>query len=248
MTNRESASVRILLVSREIPTIEMLCETIQKMAIHVEPCCEISTAGRKLCRSKFEGIIVDFNDKPQALDLLRSMRCSTAHKAAVAFALLNREYERSEAFAAGANFYLERPLVVRTVLNTLRAALPIMVRERRRYYRCPMEADVQVVRESGVSLAAKSMNISEGGMAFSTTTTFRDGEKLRLSFTLPETHEKMTISGEVCWNNENGQVGVQLVNLPMAAKEQLQMWLAQKLEVLTPMLSAGPAVADFVSR
>jgi DNA-binding response OmpR family regulator len=236
MSTRESASVRILLISNDLPTIEVLCEGIQRMSMHVEPCCDIATAGRKLCKSKFEGVIVDFNEKEQALDLLRTMRCSTSHKAAVAFAVLNHEHERVDAFAAGANFILERPLLVKTVLKTLRAALPIMVRERRRYFRCPLETDVQIIRASGQELAAKSINISEGGMTFLASGCLLTNERIQLTFRLPDSLDRIAVAAEVRWMSDLGQIGVQLLDIPPEVKQHLQVWLSKKLERMTPSL------------
>lgn len=237
MLNREGASVRILLASNDLPTIEMLCEHIQGMSMHVEPCCDVESGGRRLCRSKFEGVIIDFKEKEQSLRVLQTMMYSTSHKTAVAFAVLNHENERAEAFDAGAIFVLERPLVAKKVLNTFRAALPLMVRERRRYYRCPLDTDVQVATEAGDELSAKAINVSEGGMAFHVSTSLQSGQKLRLSFCLPDSENRIIVPAEVCWTNAQGQVGAKLVDSPSHVTTHLQMWLSEKLELMMPSLA-----------
>ena len=232
-SSREAAPVRILLVSSDLRTVEMLCENIQKMAIHVEPCFDAEAAGRKLCRSKFEGVIVDCEPHDESRHLLRTIRNSTSHRAAIVFAVLDRDSERVNAFAAGANFTLTRPLVTKVVSDTLRAALPIMVRERRRYFRCPVQTEVHVTSESGAEVSATSINVSEGGIAFRCPAPLQIGEKLRLSFCLPGTLNAINTAAEVCWTNEKNETGVQLLDAAQTVTQRLQVWLSGQLERMT---------------
>ena len=60
--------VRVLLVSGDIQTIDTLCESMEKMAMHVDVCPDFASATSKLCHSKFEALVVDFKERAEALD------------------------------------------------------------------------------------------------------------------------------------------------------------------------------------
>jgi CheY-like chemotaxis protein len=234
MPVRESASVRVLLISRHIQTIETVCHFMQQMAIHVETCCDLESGMRKLCHSKYEAVIVDLNDKGEALDFLRKLRGLTSHKAAVTCAILNFGHERAAAFQAGANFVLERPLSSSSVVRTLKAAYPLMVRERRRYFRCPVQIPTFVSIGSAPEFTATSVNISEGGIAISSPTPVQVGNLLRLRLQLPGSSESLTLSGEVCWTDATGRSGIHFSNLVSNVSQALQSWLSDKLEDMMP--------------
>ena len=235
MPVRESASVRVLLISRHIQTIETVCHYMQQMAMHVETCCDLESGMRKLCHTKFEGVIVDLNEKEPALEFLRKLRGLTSHKAAVTCAILNSGHERGDAFQAGANFVLERPLSSSSLVRTLKAAYPLMVRERRRYFRCPMQVSTFVTVGSGPEFTATSVNISEGGIAISSPTPVQVGDNIELRVQLPGTSESLTLSGEVCWTDATGRSGIHFSNLASNVSQALQFWLSEQLEQMMPV-------------
>ena len=136
--------VRVLLVSGDIQTIDTLCEFMEQLAMHVEVCSDVASAAGKLCHSKFDGVIVDFHDRAEALELLKKQREMTSYKSAVAIALLKNSDEMPSAFRAGASFVLVRPLSPTVLMRTLKASYPLMVRERRRSFRCPLQIPIFV--------------------------------------------------------------------------------------------------------
>jgi PleD family two-component response regulator len=62
---------RVLLVSDDAIAIEQLSESMQRFALSVEHCTEVSSALERLKRSKFEAVIVDFLLGSQAGAILR---------------------------------------------------------------------------------------------------------------------------------------------------------------------------------
>src|ERR1700730_8263877 len=136
--------VRVLLVSGDIQTIDTLCEFMGKIAMHVEVCSDIASAARKLCHSKFEALVVDFKDRAEALEFLKTSRQMTSHKASIVLAILNSNDETPSAFRAGASFVLVKPLPPPVLMRTLRVSYPLMVSERRRSFRCPVQIPVYV--------------------------------------------------------------------------------------------------------
>jgi len=221
--------VRVLIVSGDIQTIDTLCDSMAQMAMNVEVCSDIASAAGKLCHSKFEGVIVDLTNRTEALDLLKKQREMTAYKSAVAIAVLNNSDEMPSAFRAGASFVLARPLSSSVLMRTLRASYPLMVRERRRSFRYPLQIPIYVSAASRAEFMATSANISEGGMALTNTTGLQVGERVALRLTVPGLEETATIDAEICWSDNAGRVGMEFVQVPRPVKEQLVAWLADRL-------------------
>ena len=197
--------------------------------MHVEVCSDIASAAGKLCHTKFEGVIVDFHDRAAALELLKKQREMTSYKSAVVIALLNKSDEMPSAFRAGASFVLVRPLSPTVLMRTLKASYPLMVRERRRSFRCPIEIPIYISAGSRPEFMATSANISEGGIALTTPTGLPVGERVVLRLTLPGLQDTARIGAEVCWNDNAGRVGMEFAQVPRPVKEQLVAWLADRL-------------------
>lgn len=230
----KATGVRVLLVSGDIQTIDTLCHFMGQMAMHVEVCSDMSSATRRLCHNKFEAVVVDFKDPAEALGLIKTSRGMTSHKAAVVLAILNSSSEMPDAFRAGANFALVRPLLPAILLRTLRAAYPLMVRERRRYYRYPLQIPIYVSSISRPEFVATSVDVSEGGMALASSVPLQVGERVSLKLTLPGTEGTTKISSEVCWADNAGRVGLEFVQVPATVMERLQSWIADRLEECQP--------------
>jgi CheY-like chemotaxis protein len=231
--------VRVLLVSGDIQTIDTLCEFMGKMTMHVEVCSDFASAARKLCHSKFEALVVDFKERAEALDLLKKSRQMTSHKAAVALAILNSNDEMPSAFRAGASFVLVKPLSTTVLMRTLRVSYPLMVNEKRRSFRCPVQIPVYVSIGSQPESQATSVNISELGIALTNSPPLQVGDRVTLRLTLPHTDVVARISAEVCWRDPAGSSGMEFVQVPPKIKEQLTSWLAARLEEYLPQEAAA---------
>jgi len=105
----KAIGVRVLLVSDDIQNVGTLCRFMEPMVMHVEVCTDIGSATRKLCHSKFEAL--DLKDSEKTLELVQKAREMTSHKGAMVLAILNSSNEIPDAFRAGANFALVKPLL-----------------------------------------------------------------------------------------------------------------------------------------
>ncbi len=226
----KNLGVRALLVSTDIQIIDTLCYYMGKLAMHVDVCSDFTSAARKLCHAKYEAIVVDFKETAAALELLKKSRVMTSHKAAVVIAILNGNDEMPSAFRAGASFVLVKPIPAAVLVRTLKVSYPLMVNERRRYFRCPVRIQVQVSGGSHPDFTATSVNISELGIALSYSPTLQVGDRVVLQLTLPNSSVNAKISAEVCWRNNEGGAGLEFVQVPVGVKEQLKSWLGMRLE------------------
>ena len=226
---RESTSVRVLLLSSDIQIIETFCGFAQEMAIHVEPCCDTESAMRKLCHEKYEGVLIDL-DSEGALDVPRKIRAMTSNRAILSFAVASSGDTQAKAFHSGVNFVLERPLMPRSVLAVLKASYPMMVRERRRYFRCPLQVSVFVTRRGEPEFTATSLNLSESGICLNSPSPMQVGDRLRLRLCLPGRFEFVSVTGEVCWSERMGRVGIQFSGISDTIAQAFRNWLSDRLE------------------
>jgi CheY-like chemotaxis protein len=226
----KSIGVRALLVSADIQTIDTLCYYMGKLAMHVDVCSDFDSATRKLCHFKYEAIVVDFKDSAAALELLKKSREMTSHKAAVVVAILNANDEMPSAFRAGASFVLVKPISAAVLVRTLKVSHPLMVNEKRRYYRCPVRIPVYVSVGSRPESIETSVNISEHGIALGNSPALQVGDRVVLRLTLPDPPVSAKITAEVCWHDGAGAAGLAFVEVPVHVKEQLTTWLSARLE------------------
>ena len=140
-------------------------------------------------------------------------------------------------FRRKASFVFERPLSTISILNTLRPAYGLILRERRRYFRCPASVPVAITRRAMPVVHCTSVNISEGGMALSTFVPLQPGELVQVEFTLPEHEIPFSVESKICWW-KTGHLGVRFISLSQVRKSDLQDWLSRKLEQQLPMFVA----------
>jgi hypothetical protein len=226
---RKVEYVRALLLSDDIQVIGVLSHASQTMAVHLEPCCDARMAISKLCHSKFEGVMVDL-ELDGALDFLDRVRSLTSNRSAVSFAILGQNLKHADAFQSGANFVIERPLCEDAILRVLKASYPLMIREKRRYFRFPLQVEVGVARASGTEFRVRSLNISESGICLCSDQPVDVGEKLRLQLRLPGARQLLNLLGQVCWRGMTGQVGIQFCDVNTGVSRALRTWLAERLE------------------
>jgi c-di-GMP-binding flagellar brake protein YcgR len=131
-------------------------------------------------------------------------------------------------------FALQRPLSADTVNQTLRAAYGLIVRERRRYFRCPMAVPAFVRAGQQEELMYQTVNVSEGGIAISARARVDSDLPAAVRFTLPERSTQLLAETRVRWRNAGGLVGLEFISLALPHKTELQEWLARKLDETLP--------------
>jgi len=222
-----------LLVSRDTDVVRVLRTTLEKLSIAVEVSPGAKPGGEMLSRAKFDAVIVDCDDLLGCTDVLRGLRKTSSNKSSVSFAILNGKTTTQQAFELGANFVLQKPLTSSTTLRCFNAALSFMVRERRRYFRCPVELPVVMTMPNGEERQAMATNLSEGGMAVRITNVSLNTHLSKVHFTLPGTKSVMEPKGEIVWVDGRGRAGIRFLEVPDSAREQLERWIFRRLESLT---------------
>lgn len=143
--------------------------------------------------------------------------------------LNGRKTTTQQAFGMGVNFVLQKPVTGLNAARCFNAALSFMERERRRYFRQPVEMPVAVVLDEK-QWKATSTNVSEGGIAIVATQELAKDAKPRLQFTLPRSTVALDVEAEVAWSDVKGHVGLRFMNLPQSSRAYLEQWLTKQIE------------------
>ena len=219
-----------LLISQDGALLGVLRPTLEKIAVNVQVCSDSKPAGDLLAKSKFDAVIVDCDDLDGGSDLLRCLRKTQSNARSVAFAVLNGKTSTQEAFQFGANFVLQKPLTPLNATRCFNAALNFMVRERRRYFRQPVEMAVRVILPNSPELNATSTNVSEGGMAIRLVAKLPKDAQTKLQFSLPGTNTSLELKGQIAWADGTGHAGIRFVEVPQSSQYQLDKWLTEQMQ------------------
>jgi hypothetical protein len=227
-----------LLVSADPVTIHEFGHALEELSISPDVCREVPAAVGLLNRRKFEAVIVDLELGEECGSILDEVRRSLSNRTAVTFAIARSDAGGTAAFRRRTSFVFERPFSVQSIRNVLKPAYGLILRERRRYFRCPASVPVAVLRTNMPDVRCSSLNISEGGMALSTSVPLSIAEEVQVQFTLPGHEIPFSAKSRVCWL-KTGLLGVQFVSLSHEHKSELQGWLSAKLEEILPEVVAG---------
>lgn len=219
-----------LLVCRDAEVVRVLRPTLEKLSIEVEVSAAAKSGAEVLTSSKFDAIIVDCDDLQGGVDILRSLRNTPSNKTSVSFAILNGKTTTQQAFEMGANFVLQKPVTTAGTLRCFNTALSFMVREKRRYFRCPVEIPVTLLLSQAEELKATATNLSEGGMAIHFEGKLAKNTIPKVQFALPGTRTTMEPKGEIAWADGLGRAGIKFMELPESSREQLERWIMRRLE------------------
>jgi len=232
-----------ILISRDAALLGVLRPTLESMSVAVEVCSSSETGNATLSKRKFDAVIVDCDDLPGGAKLIQDLRKARSNASSVAFAVLNGKTTTQEAFQIGANFVLQKPLTPLNAMRCFNAALSFMVRERRRYFRHPVETQVRISISGSPEIVASTTNLSEGGMAVRFTGKLPKGSSATLQFALPNSATSLELSGQIMWADETGHAGIRFLEVPQSSQYQLEKWLTERLR--SDMPQSLQAFAEF---
>ena len=224
-----------LIVSEDAVVTRQLTEAMQELALSVEVCVKVSSdVLDRVNRSKLEVAVIDFSLGSQATLFLQQVRGSASNRTAITFAITSSSAETAYVLKAGSSFALEKPLTPDSIRHTLKAAYGLIIRERRRYFRYPISVPATASRKGESEIFGRTVNISERGVALSTSAPLMPGTEVTIQFTLTNPQLAVTADCKVCWHNDKGQSGLLFLFLSSNLSSELQAWLARRLEEQLP--------------
>jgi len=223
---------RALLVSNDSIVVEQLATGMQQFAITADVCPDLATAASLINTRKFEAIVVDLALGDQVARVLERVRLSPSNQNSVTFALVDSGAHAGSPVQP--NFVMQKPLTDSLVGSTLKAALGLIIRDYRRYFRCPIAVPVVIQIGGKAQIPCEMMNISEGGLAVNTLVTFKPGAPVKAQFALPDEPAPFDIDAEICWCDNKGRAGLQFRSVSADQKLRLQGWLSHRIEQALP--------------
>jgi uncharacterized protein (TIGR02266 family) len=223
--------LRSLLLSQDQEMIEVVQRALIDLGIGVEVYTTADWATEDLADSKFDAVIVDC-DVTDAPTLLQYVRNSASNGRALTFAIVNEEEGLNSAFELGANLALQKPISVDRARSSLRAAYGLIMQERRRYFRVPVDVAVRVSVNEHSQFVGTGMNLSEGGMAVRCNEELPLNSLVKISFLLPGDKTNVEARSVVVWKDERGHAGLRFEQVSVASRQRINDWLADQATFL----------------
>ena len=220
-------NLKSLLLSCDEKTVRILRRVLSDLEIDVEHCSTADDAIRRITRQRFEAIIVDGADTEEAGSVLRGAKAAPVNKRALAIVLVEASVGLRGGFEMGAHFVLHKPLAVERAKASFRAVRSLMKRERRLQLRVPVQIRVECYGAGRYK--AKTIDLSEGGMAIQFSGRVAKENSLRFSLELPGMDQKLEIDGELAWEGNEDQAGVRFTNATDEQRNTVRQWLNSQL-------------------
>jgi CheY-like chemotaxis protein len=244
--------LQALLVSKDDLTAETLIRVLAEFGVAVTRSNAIDVAVSRLSEARFDQVIVDFDtdfdadfdsDSDAGLDPTESaaqMLAACCRLAAsdpnppVRVALLHDASQIRSILGTGAHFIFTKPVTPEQAQKTLRAAMALLMRERRQSSRVAVQAPVSINFDDGNSVEGILLDLSTGGMDVLAAKPLPSAAVVHVSFELPDGGIGIRSQAEVAWSNSNGQVGLRFLDMDHEMCERMKQWLALRFHDTLP--------------
>jgi DNA-binding response OmpR family regulator len=223
-----------LLISTDDSASDILGRVLPAAGIAVERFSDLAAAIDRLQQQRFDALILDFEDAKDAAEVFEEGRRLNSGSAPVTVALVAEHAKVRDILSNGAHFVLYKPLSEEKAAAGLRAVTALLNRERRRAYRVPVQAPVELTLPDTRKAEGILLDLSETGMDVLTAEPQTPGALLNFRFQLPDGSLEILAHGQVAWANPNGQTGVHFLDLDESIKNHLQTWLLAAASIHRP--------------
>ncbi len=214
-----------LLISTDDSAAEILGRVLPASGIAVERFSDLASAMARLQQQRFDALVLDYEDAPAAAEIFEEGRRLNSGSAPVTVALVAERAKARDILSGGAHFVLYKPLSDESARAGLRAVSALLNRERRRAYRVPVQAPVELSLPDTRKAEGILLDLSETGMDVLTAEPQVPGALINFRFALPDGSLEIEAHGQVAWAKPNGQTGVHFLDLEESIKTQMRTWL-----------------------
>jgi CheY-like chemotaxis protein len=216
-------NLQALLVSSDDSAADVLGRVLSSFGIATDRSSDPETTLARIHQQKFDALVVDFDDQILAEEvLLQARKLGTGP---LSIALVADTTKVRQVLSGGAHFVLYKPISEEAARAGLRAAAALLTRERRRAFRVPVQAPVEITLPDARKVDGILLDLSETGMDVLTAEAQTAASLLAFHFQLPDGAVEVEGHGQVVWANPNGQTGVHFIDVPETVKEKLRAWL-----------------------
>jgi CheY-like chemotaxis protein len=223
------SELEFLLVSNDYATLTAVSGGVKKYGAKFALVPTAEAARDYLDRKKIDGVFVDMQ-LPGSLELIEGVRKGASNAKVAIFACVESARQSTATLNAGANFLLRKPLNVDAVGLHITIAKEIMLRERRRYFRHPVNLPV-TLKDGEAEQHARIVNLSEGGMAVRGVKLLKQATGIEFWFELALGAE-ISGKGLVAWTSSEGMAGILVHTLQGMGRGHLDAWLTAREQLL----------------
>ena len=231
-------NLQALLVSSDDAAADVLGRVLSGFGIALDRSSDLETTMTRIQQQKFDALVLDFEDQKAAEEVL--LQATKLGTEPLTVALVADTARVRGILNGGAHFVLYKPITEDAAKAGLRAAAALLSRERRRAFRVPVQAPVEITLPDTRKVDGILLDLSETGMDVLTAEQQAAGTLLAFQFQLPDGSVKVDAHGQVAWANPNGQNGVHFLDLSETTKTELKGWLK------AAAMSAGADVDETV--
>lgn len=216
-------NLQALLVSTDDSAADVLSRVLSGFGIATDRSSDPETTLVRIQQQRFDALVVDFENPAAAEQVL--LEAKKLGSCPLSVALVADQSKVRQILSGGAHFVLYKPVSEEAAKAGLRAAAALLSRERRRAFRVPVQAPVEITLSEGRKVDGILLDLSETGMDVLTAEPQAKASTLAFHFTLPDGTVEVEAHGQVAWANPNGQTGVRFLDVPETVKDQLKRWL-----------------------
>ncbi len=214
-----------LLVLTDNGVADTLKNVLEDFQVETEHCRDSEAAFHRLEEKRFDAVVVDFDEADVANQVLHSARQSSTSRNAIAIGLWSDRDNVRSVFGMGANFVLYKPVSSEQACTCLRSAVALLKRERRRSFRVAVQLPLVISWNDMPEVEGIMLDLSEGGMDVLSAQPLVESQLAEFHFSLPDGSD-VKVLGQVAWANNNGQAGIQFVDLTESQRIVVCNWLA----------------------
>ncbi len=216
-------NLQALLVSSDDSAADVLGRVLSGFGIATDRSSDPETTMERIQHQRFDALIVDFDDVTAAEAVLAQAK--KLGSSPLSIALVADTTKVRQILSGGAHFVLYKPISEEAAKAGLRAAAAMLSRERRKAFRVPVQAPVEITLPDTRKLDGILLDLSETGMDVLTAEPQVSGALLAFHFKLADGAVEVEAHGQVAWANPNGQTGVHFLDLPEPKAVELRNWL-----------------------
>jgi DNA-binding response OmpR family regulator len=222
---------RGLIVDDEPLVCQMIGKVLNSAGMEALTLTRSTEAPDILEEGKFDVVFLDLHmPYPDGIELARQMRNSRSNRATPIILISDdqRPSALSVGFAAGATFFLYKPIDKDRLLKLVRATQGVVEQERRRTRRVPLQSKVRV-KFGEEEFEGETVDVSMSGLLVRAPRVAPIGSTLRMSLHLSQRMKPIVAAGSVVRILGGNQMGIHLDQLNFKDSDRLQEFLLQTI-------------------
>jgi len=219
------ASPKLLTVDDDAASLELVTTLLEKLGGTVRAVSDSQVAADLVQKEKFDGIFLDLTmPVVSGFDLAKLARGSTCNKDTPIVIITSRDEKDTMhlSFSLGATYFLQKPIELPTLAETLRKIGRPLPENKRRFTRIPLNTKVTCTL-GGSSLTGVTWNISQGGIQIEVVG-LKLGDTVRMSMFLPQPPASIKAEGLVVWAQE-GRQGLYFTEMSVEDQEAVRAYI-----------------------